>query len=157
MGIKFARIDDRLIHGQVTTTWIKNYEIEQVIILNDEIANDQIQCSVMQLAAPAGVKVHLFQIDKFIDIYKKTLINKSTMLIFTNPFDVLRTIEGGVKIPFINLGGMKYKSGKTQLTKAVSLDEEDKKEFREIKRKGVEVIIQMVPSDKRTRIEELLK
>ena len=28
MAIEFVRIDDRLIHGQVATTWVKKYDIE---------------------------------------------------------------------------------------------------------------------------------
>ncbi|VQR38292.1 PTS system transporter subunit IIB [Streptococcus pneumoniae] len=33
MSIEFVRIDDRLVHGQVVTTWLKKYDIEQVIIV----------------------------------------------------------------------------------------------------------------------------
>ena len=35
MPINVARIDDRLIHGQVITTWVKNYDIEQVLVINN--------------------------------------------------------------------------------------------------------------------------
>ena len=32
MAIELVRIDDRLIHGQIATTWINNYSIEQVSV-----------------------------------------------------------------------------------------------------------------------------
>ena len=35
MAIEFTRIDDRLVHGQVVTTWLKKYDIEQVIIVSE--------------------------------------------------------------------------------------------------------------------------
>ncbi|HFI2463745.1 TPA: PTS sugar transporter subunit IIB, partial [Streptococcus suis] len=41
MTISFVRIDDRLVHGQVVTTWLKKYDIEQVIIVNDDIVQDK--------------------------------------------------------------------------------------------------------------------
>ena len=41
MAIELVRIDDRLIHGQIATTWINNYSIEQVLIINDEILLDK--------------------------------------------------------------------------------------------------------------------
>ena len=41
MAIEFTRIDDRLVHGQVVTTWLKKYDIEQVIIVSDAVALDK--------------------------------------------------------------------------------------------------------------------
>lgn len=157
MAIKLARIDDRLVHGQVTTTWIRQFGIEQIIIINDALAKDQVQSAVLQLAAPAGVRVLMFEVEKFIDIYNANPIKKTTMLIYTNPFDVLKTIEGGVVIPYLNLGGMKFIPGKVQITKAVSMDERDKETFKKIIAKGVRVEVQMVPGDKKILLEELLK
>ena len=56
MAIDFVRIDDRLVHGQVATTWIKKYEIEQVIVINDLLANDPVQKSVLEMTAPQGIR-----------------------------------------------------------------------------------------------------
>ena len=80
-NIELVRIDDRMLHGQVVSTWLKDYNIEQVLIINDKAANDPIQKSVAGLAAPKEVKVHLFGVDQFIDILKKTPIKRKTMLI----------------------------------------------------------------------------
>ena len=40
MALKLVDIDDRLIHGQVATTWIPDYGIESAIIVSDKVAND---------------------------------------------------------------------------------------------------------------------
>ena len=84
MPINVARIDDRLIHGQVITTWVKNYNIEQVLVINDKVANDKVQQSVLTMSAPPELKVLVFGVQQFIEILKKTLIKKRTMLLFTN-------------------------------------------------------------------------
>ncbi|VJT34519.1 PTS system transporter subunit IIB [Streptococcus pneumoniae] len=47
MSIEFVRIDDRLVHGQVVTTWLKKYDIEQVIIVNDRISEDKTRQSIL--------------------------------------------------------------------------------------------------------------
>ena len=52
MPINLARIDDRLIHGQVITTWVKNHDIEQILIINDKVAGDSVQQSVITMSAP---------------------------------------------------------------------------------------------------------
>lgn len=157
MAIKFVRIDDRLIHGQVVTTWVKQYDIEQVIIVNDEVAADQVQTTIMQLAAPPGVKVVLLTVDGFIKAYNAGPINKSTMVLFTNPTDVYKCIEGGVRITLLNVGGIKYVVGKTQITKAVSVDQADRNAFKKILERGIKVQIQMVPNDTITLLGELIK
>ena len=65
MPLKLVDIDDRLIHGQVATTWIPDYGIESVIIVNDQCANDPVQRSVAGLAVP-NIKVSVFTVEKFI-------------------------------------------------------------------------------------------
>ena len=86
MALKLVDIDDRLIHGQVATTWIPDFGIESAIIVSDKVANDPVQKSVAGLAAP-DIKVSVFGVDKFIDVLKKTELKKATMVLFTNPID----------------------------------------------------------------------
>lgn len=38
-NIALARIDDRLIHGQVVTAWIKQYPINKILIIDDELSS----------------------------------------------------------------------------------------------------------------------
>ena len=40
-NLVLTRIDDRLIHGQVMTAWIKNKKADQVVIVDDGTANDE--------------------------------------------------------------------------------------------------------------------
>lgn len=157
MAIEFVRIDDRLVHGQVATTWIKKYEIEQVLVINDNLANDPIQKSVLEMTAPTGVRVLLFSVDKFTEVYNSNPIKRKTMLIYTNPEDVLRNLKGGIKIPYLNVGGMKHVLNKEKLTKAVAVDKKDMKDFKEILELGVHVEIQMIPSDKINDMKEFIK
>ena len=146
MGVKLVRIDDRLIHGQVATTWIKNYEIEQVLIINDKAANDPIQKSVVGLAAPPGVKVMIFGVNQFINILKKSEIKKSTMLLFTTSTDVLKIVESGlVDIKEVNAGGMRFNDTRKRLTKAISVTPEEEQAFVKMMDKGIKINVQMVP------------
>lgn len=156
MGISFVRIDDRLIHGQVATTWVRNYNIEQVAVINDELAKDPVQVSIVNMAAPSGVKAFLLGIGAFIKAYKKGF-KKRTMLILTNPADVLALVNQGVEIPFLNVGGIKYTKEKKRLTDAVSVTEEDLQAFKKLVELGIKIEIQMVPSSSKEDIEKYLK
>ncbi len=157
MGVKLVRIDDRLIHGQVATTWIKNYEIEQVLIINDKAANDPIQKSVVGLAAPPGVKVMIFGVDQFINILKKSEIKKSTMLLFTTSTDVLKIVESGlVDIKEVNAGGMRFNDTRKRLTKAISVTPEEEQAFVKMMDKGIKINVQMVPKDSSVDFKTLI-
>ncbi len=154
--ICFCRIDDRLIHGQVVTTWVNVKKIEQIIVVNDKVANDKIQKNILNMAAPQGIKVHTFGVEKFADVYKTTPIKKRTMLLFTNSIDVAKLVELGVAIEELNIGGMRFQEGRKQLTKALSVTPEEEAAFRKLMEKGTKITIQMVPNDEAKDIKEVL-
>ncbi len=61
---------------------------------------------------------------------------------------MLRLIEAGLPITYVNLGGMGAGPGRRNLHTSVSVSEEDLEHFRQIQGKGVKVEIKMVPSDR---------
>ena len=48
MNITLARIDDRLIHGQVTTVWSKVANAQRIIICNDDVYNDEVRRTLLR-------------------------------------------------------------------------------------------------------------
>lgn len=156
MPINVARIDDRLIHGQVITTWVKNFDIEQVIIVNDKVANDTVQQSVLTMAAPPDLKVVVFGVDKFIEVLKKAEIKRRTMLLFTNSIDVNRLVESGLKLEKLNVGGMRMQEGRRNLSRAVAVTPDEEQAFRSLINNNVAVEIQMVPKDHIVELKTLL-
>ncbi|WEV37650.1 PTS sugar transporter subunit IIB [Lactobacillus sp. ESL0677] len=157
MSIVFSRIDDRLIHGQVVTTWSNTYNIEQIIVLNDKVANDQTQKNILKMAAPAGIKVQTFPIKKFGQIIKTNKITRRTMLIFTTSEDVLTAVDAGIPVKELNVGGMRYQPGREKITKAVAVTPDEKEAFKQLIAKGVKITIQMVPNDEKIDLEEVIK
>lgn len=156
MPINVARIDDRLIHGQVITTWVKNYDIEQVLVINDKVAMDPVQQSVLTMSAPAGLKVLVFGVQKFIEIIKKTPIKKRTMLLFTNSIDVDACVDGGLVIEKLNVGGMRMQEGRRSLSRAVSVTPAEEQAFKNLINKNIPVEVQMVPKDQIVQLKTLL-
>lgn len=156
MAIELVRIDDRLIHGQVATTWTRNYDIEQILIIDDKTKNDPVQASVANFAVPPGVKVIIFGVAQFAEVMKKTEIKKRTMLLFTNPIDILQLVKEGLKISEVNAGGMRYRDGRNRLSKAISVTEEEDQAFRGLMDKNIHINVQMVPKDPRVDYKTLI-
>lgn len=156
MSVNFCRIDDRLIHGQVVTTWVNVHKIEQVIIINEAVANDKIQSNVLKMSVPATIKLHIFPPEKFLQVIQKNPISRPTMLLFASPFDVETLVDAGYDIPKLNVGGMRGNAQRKQLTKAVSLTLEEKTSFERLIDHGMDVEIQMVPSESIIKMKEVL-
>ncbi|MGP5431856.1 PTS system mannose/fructose/N-acetylgalactosamine-transporter subunit IIB [Enterococcus malodoratus] len=156
MAIELVRIDDRLIHGQVATTWTRNYDIEQILIIDNKTKNDPLQASVANFAVPPGVKVIIFGVAQFAEVMKKTEIKKRTMLLFTTPVDILQLVNEGLKISEVNAGGMRFRDGRKRLSKAISVTEEEDQAFSELMDKNIHINVQMVPKDPRVDYKTLI-
>ena len=79
------------------------------------------------------------------------------MLLFEKPEDVLKLIELGGKIDHVNIGSMAYSEGKVNLTTAVSMGKSDVETLEKLKENGVSFDVRKVPSDKKEKLENMLK
>lgn len=157
MKIGLARIDDRLIHGQVATRWTKETNVNRIIVISDEVAADTVRKTLLTQVAPPGVTAHVVDVAKAIRVYDNPkYANDRVMLLFTNPTDVVRVVDGGVKIPSVNIGGMAFKQGKTQVTNAVSVDQKDIEAFKKLNSQGIELEVRKVSSDSRLKMMDLI-
>ena len=157
MVIGLARIDDRLIHGQVATRWTKETNVTRIIVVSDEVAADQVRKTLLTQVAPPGVTAHVVDIAKMLRVYNNPkYAGQRVMLLFTNPTDVERVVEGGVKITSVNIGGMAFRQGKTQVNNAVSVDQKDIEAFKKLNARGIELEVRKVSSDQKLKMMDLI-
>ena len=152
-----ARIDSRLLHGQVATAWTKTTQPNRIIVVSDGVAHDDLRKEMIVQAAPPGVKAHVVPIEKMIQVAKDPRFgNTKALVLFENPQDALRAIEGGVDIKTLNLGSMAHSQGKVVCTKAVSMSQDDVDTIEKIMAKGVKFDVRKVPNDSPDNINAIL-
>ncbi len=157
MDVVLARIDDRLIHGQVATGWAKETKCQRIIVCNDDVAKDNIRKTLLVQVAPPGVKASVVGIEKAIRVYKNPKYDGVRVLyLFTNPTDVLRMVEGGVDIKSVNIGGISFKEGKRQINTAISVDDKDIESFKKLHEKGIELEVRKISSDTKIDLMTLI-
>ncbi|HEF0121746.1 TPA: PTS mannose transporter subunit IIAB [Citrobacter youngae] len=157
MQIGLARIDDRLIHGQVATRWTKETNVTRIIVVSDEVAADTVRKTLLTQVAPPGVTAHVVDVAKMIRVYNNPkYAGERVMLLFTNPTDVERIVEGGVKITSVNIGGMAFRQGKTQVNNAISVDEKDIEAFKKLNERGIELEARKVSTDQKLKMMDLI-
>lgn len=152
-NIVLARIDDRLIHGQVMTAWIHELNVDEILIIDDATFKNSFLTSVMKSAIPSNIKLSIYDTDGGLDYIKESKSN--LILLVKTPNIILELINNGVVINKLNVGGMGSKPGRSKLYRNISATEEEVHILKEINEKGTDVFIQVVPSDKRVMLEEV--
>ncbi len=119
------RIDDRLIHGQVTAGWVRPLGIEQIILANDLVASDEWERNLYTLAVPPEVVIKIFSITDAVEFIKNYTNNKKTMMLINSLYDALKIVESGIKVSKINIGGLHFGASKKQLATYIFFSDDD--------------------------------
>lgn len=153
-----VRVDSRLLHGQVATAWTKSTQPNRIIVVSDAVSKDDLRKKLIEQAAPPGVKANVIPVEKMIEIAKDPRFgNTKALLLFENPQDVLRAVEGGVDIEEVNVGSMAHSVGKVVVSKVLSMGQADVDAFENLKAKGVKFDVRKVPNDSSANMEDILK
>lgn len=148
--ILLGRIDNRLIHGQVGTVWVRHLGANLVIVADDEVAKNSMEQSLMKMCLSAGgsgnVKIRFFSIEQTLETIWKASQSQTIFIVTRTPKEMRALIDGGVPIPAVNIGNMHSVEGKRALSSAVFVDDQDIEDLDSIEKKGIRVFLQTVPS-----------
>lgn len=151
------RIDDRFIHGQVAGYWTNMLQATRIMVANDEVAVDEMTKTVLRLAAPAGVKTSLIDVERAArQILAGRYAGQRVLIVVNSPKDILRLMDLGLPITHINVGNLGGREDRVSIKTSLCVSPEEVKQFREIMDRGVEVTTQMVPSEPVTYMKDLL-
>lgn len=157
--IKFvlARIDTRLLHGQVATNWTKATNPNRIIVVSDTVAKDDLRKKLIEQAAPPGVRAHVIPLDKLVQVYNDPRFGDTkALLLFEKPQDALAVIEKGVEIPELNIGSMAHSVGKVQINNVLSVDQADVDTYKKLRDLGVKFDVRKVSGDSPSDLFKLI-
>ena len=157
MSIIGVRIDGRLIHGQVANLWTTKLNITRIMVVDDEVAKNDIEKSGLKLATPPGVKLSVLPIEKAANNILAGKYDPQRLLIIARePDRLLKLVELGVPIEEINVGNMSQTNETRSITKSINVVDQDVEVFNKLQAKGVRLVAQMVPSDQAENFMALL-
>lgn len=158
LKINLARIDTRLLHGQVATAWTPASKANRIIVASDEVASDDLRKQLIKQVAPGGVKANVVPISKLIEASKDPRFgNTHALILFQTPQDALRAVEGGVEIEELNVGSMAHSTGKTMVNNVLSMDKDDVATFEKLRDLNVKFDVRKVPNDSKKNLFELIE
>ena len=82
-AVAFVRIDNRLIHGQIIETWLPYTGATQVVVANDELANDILQQEIMSLAIPQTVASSFVSVESVHDLFNNDVDHTDLIILFS--------------------------------------------------------------------------
>ncbi|MCT6902915.1 MAG: PTS sugar transporter subunit IIB, partial [Lactobacillus sp.] len=105
MNIVGARVDERLVHGQVANLWTPQLQVERIIVLDEKAAKDDIQKSGLRMATPMSTKLSVLPTEIAADHLKKDRYRKQRVfLVAKKPDKFLDLLNMGIKLDTINVG-----------------------------------------------------
>lgn len=151
MNLQLARIDDRLIHGQVIHGWVPKLGSTLIAVADHHLAANPDEQFVARLAVPESVEV-LFVTPAML---AETLANETrpVVILFRTPVEALEAIDHGFRPEHLNLGNLHFEPGKLQLRKTFCCSSRELDALRSIAAAGIVIEYQPAPDLKRTTVD----
>jgi len=146
--ILLARVDDRLIHGQVVHGWGRPLEATFFAIVSDELSADPDRADLYLFAVPEGATGRAVSvIDALRPDFRAATDVARTILLFADLGTPRRLVEGGFPLAALNLGGLHHGPGKHEVLPYLFLDAADRADLRALDARGVAVTAQDLPGN----------
>nr|WP_269140854.1 PTS sugar transporter subunit IIB [Pectinatus frisingensis] len=151
------RIDDRLIHGQVMTSWLNFTQATKIMVIDDEVAADPFMKNILKNAVPGNIGLGVFSVDRAAERLIKGFKDGDNVIILVKfPKTVSKLIEKGIKFDCINIGGMGANINRHQFYKNISASDEEREIFKKILDSGCKLEIQIIAEDKKINVAKYL-
>ena len=146
--IALARVDERLLHGQVSVGWVPHLHATVVVVANDRVAADPLLSGIC-LACSSGVRVEVLSVAEAARRGAGSEWSRDTVIVlFENLQDARRAMDAGLAVSRLNLGGLRHNAGRICICDGVTLDNEDCAILRDFVRRGVAVDVRLMPRDR---------
>lgn len=157
MPLLLARVDDRLVHGQVAHGWGRALRPTLFLVVSDALAADPARGDLYLLAVPDGATGRCLSVSEVLQPNTRAEIERErTILLFPGIEEPLRLVEGGFPLSELNLGGLHHAPGRHAVLPYLFLDEEDRGRARRLAAAGVHVTARDLPTNPEHALDELL-
>lgn len=158
MKIVLIRVDDRLIHGQVVVGWTRTVGANHIVVANDEVAGNNMQRTLLKMAAPAGVKVTILPVaEAGAQLAAKKFSGDNVLVLVRDPRSLVGLMQAGLKLEKVNIGNVRSGEGRKRLTKEVHASPEDMQAWKELDQAGVALEAQWLPDQPRTDFNQVIR
>lgn len=157
-NIVLARVDDRLIHGEVITGWLPVTKATRIYIVDDAVASDEFTRRVLQASAPKYLHCFVYPVDEAAEkLAAKGSAKERLVILVKTPKTFERLMKKGIDLKEVNLGGVGPEEGRIPFFKNVFLNREEVSACEYMMEAGCSVYFQLVPDQRRYEIRDAVQ
>ncbi len=139
MSLVLARVDDRLIHGQVVVGWGKTLGIRYIVLVDDKVRASDWEQDLYRMGVPPDVDVIFASIAEALQHLAEWQADRRPGILLTADVETMGALAAnGGPIRRVNVGGERLRY--------VYLTDDEAAVLRGIAARGVEVTAQDVPT-----------
>jgi PTS system mannose-specific IIB component len=149
-SIVLARVDNRLVHGQVLEAWVPALAAQGILVADDEVAGNALARAAMGLAIPRKITFHVGRLAEVAEMLRPGgpgAPAPRTLLLVRNVRDAAALRDQGVPLPHLNLGNVHFSQGRKQVMPTVYLDTAEIAALGRLARAGTEIEARAVPAE----------
>jgi mannose/fructose/N-acetylgalactosamine-specific phosphotransferase system component IIB len=158
VSIVLFRVDERLVHGQVTVGWGMRLRPALYVTVDDALAGSDWEQELFRLGIPADAGAEFVGVEEARVRLGEWEAHPGPVIVLTRDLDHMlrlardRAMDGRE----VNLGGIHHGPGRERVLPYLFLSPEDRERIRALLDEGVKVTAQDLPDASRTRGESLL-
>jgi mannose/fructose/N-acetylgalactosamine-specific phosphotransferase system component IIB len=152
VGIALFRVDERLIHGQVTVGWGNALGLERYVVVDDQLPNTDFERELFGLGVPSDASAEFVSVQEARELLPRWAASGESSVVLTRDLDhMVRLARGGALAGHsVNLGGIHHRAGRDRVLPYVFLDPDDRQRIRALEAEGVTVTAQDLPGARAT-------
>ncbi len=144
----FYRVDNRLVHGQIISTWMSHLRVKTFLVVSDSVPENSLQMTMFRMAIPTELNYLALSIsDAAAWLNNQRNSSDSVMVLMETIEDAARLFEAGHPFPLLNIGNIHHAAGRRSFSNAVFLGEPEIDRLKGLFGRGVRAEIQSLPNE----------
>lgn len=145
--IVLARIDNRLVHGQVLEAWVPFVQASCIVVASDEVAIKPLQRKLIAASVPSEISVIIGSLAEIAEFFVRDETCRRILLLFASPVAALQGYRLGIPFSELNIGNLPGGDSKRRVSCTISLSDDDLSAFRQLEAYGVRILARCLPAD----------
>lgn len=147
MPIVLTRIDNRLVHGQILSSWLPKLQADTLVVLDDEAAQNTLVRSAMEIAIPPDLRLEIAAVAQAGEVLDALPPQARTLVLLRDVDDATRAFDAGAPFRQLNLGNIHHAHDRHSVTPSVYLSDDEFEALDKLSSRGVEIELRTLPDD----------
>lgn len=157
MSIINIRVDERLIHGQVANMWTQVLNISRIMVIDNTIANSDIDKLTLKMAVPAGVRLSVLPADTAVkNILAGKYDSQRVFILVKNIATLIELKQQQLPMPEVNIANLTQLHDAIPITKSVSISKQDVAQLLLLEKSGTLFVSQRIPNEDKLNLSAII-